>query len=139
MSTIKLDDKSDLKLLREELATALGAVEASLGVTITLGTFRYGPDEVRIQASVTQEGLDAHAVAFKRHAADFDLKGADLGAEVTLNGRKCRLVGIKPKSRKYPILVERVSDGKRFKFPASSVLKALDRKVPSWMAMMESR
>jgi len=64
---------------------------------------------------------------FKVNSELYGLKASDLGNTFHSpgSGQMFRVVGLKPRNRRYPILAERVSDGKQFKFSASLVKQAL--------------
>ena len=62
---------------------------------------------------------------FLLHARRHGFPPDSLNKEFKYAGTIYRLIGFKPQSYKYPLIVERVSDGKQFKMPleAANVLK----------------
>ena len=52
----------------------------------------------------------------------FGLKPSDYGRTFKACGETFRIVAINPNRPKYPISVERVADGRGFKFPAEEVV-----------------
>jgi len=57
----------------------------------------------------------------------YDLNPSDFGKKFISGKSSFRISGIKPTNRKYPVLAERVSDGKTYKFPVESVKILLGR------------
>ena len=58
---------------------------------------------------------------FEVLALQFGLEPSDYGRTFKARGEMFRIVAINPNRPKYPISVERVSDGRGFKFPAEDV------------------
>lgn len=71
---------------------------------------------------------------FEVLAGHFGLEPSDYGRTFTTRGETFRIKAINPNRPKYPISVERVADGRGFKFPADDVLLYLQntegRNVP---------
>lgn len=71
---------------------------------------------------------------FKQLGKMYGFKETDLDKVVSLpNGarsHKYKIVGLKLRSRAYPVLVEEQDSGRRYKFSMRTVLQALGRKVP---------
>jgi len=57
------------------------------------------------------------AAEFKRYAAMYGFKPEHLYAEFNYAGRTYKLTGFSPKASRFPLIVERVPDGKAFKMP----------------------
>jgi len=62
------------------------------------------------------DGRDAAERAFCEYAGLFGLEGSDYGRVFVSCGKEYRLLGLKPRSPKYPVIGEGAG-GKRFKFP----------------------
>ncbi len=74
-------------------------------------------DAIKIaKAEDTKEADD-----FAAHAFMFGLQSGHFGKTFTFRKRAYKIVGIRPKSYKFPILGARVPDGKVFKFPVDTV------------------
>jgi hypothetical protein len=89
-----------------------------------------GTTFVTLKFEFAEVGKDG--VAEPREAADFKalarfhgLSADDLGKPFVSRGEHYEIVGLKPKSHKFPIL-GRHCDGKVYKFPAESVKQGLD-------------
>lgn len=55
----------------------------------------------------------------------YGLKGVPFGAVFHYHGESYKIAGINHRAREYKILAEKVSDGKRYKFKPSDVIKGL--------------
>jgi hypothetical protein len=80
------------------------------------------------EVSETGEVLSQEADDFRKMAAWFGLKATDLGRKFRWHdGKRYEIMGMKPRSRKYPILARRVDSlDKCMKFTADSVKMALE-------------
>jgi len=114
--------------IRDAVDAALKETGERLGMTFRAGNMSYDPDglSVTIKLAGSVDGEDGEAVdpmvqEFKRHCDQFDLRPDHLGKEIKLEGTTFRIVGLKPRSPKFPIIGQRVSDGKRFKLPLKGV------------------
>lgn len=104
-----------------------------LNVRVHGGSFGDGFYAMKIEAAVVQAGglvLDRDADAFLKLANLYGFEAADLGRTFEDVGHTWKVAGLKPKSDRFPVLVER-EDGKRFKYPADRVLRGLGRAVPA--------
>jgi hypothetical protein len=72
--------------------------------------------------------LDNDARTFQLYAPLNGFKSEELGKVVHLNGEDYRIVGLRP-ARKQSVLVEKLSDGKRYFFEQGAVLRALKAEV----------
>jgi hypothetical protein len=70
--------------------------------------------------------------SFKTNAKLFGFEPDDLGKEFSFQGQSYTICGLKPKSRKYPVIAQSAG-GKNYKFACRSVLEALGREVPAWL------
>ena len=125
--------RSDVRMIRGKINEALKALapELSDGARVTLDYGRYGDTDVTFKVNVavpSEEGGNALSPAerdFTRLATTYGLKPEDLGKEFrNWSGDVFTITGLKPRSRKYPILGKR-ADGKVFKFAARAVVQGL--------------
>ena len=103
--------------LQPEIEAALAALGRRHGITIRSGTarFREGTAELKLELAVI--GGDGRSVRreaeeFAKYHAMYGLEADDLGQVVILDREEHRLVGLAPNRPKYPIVMERVRDGK---------------------------
>lgn len=121
--------RNEVKNLRTELQHHLDAISEQVGYKLTLGNASFGATvNFKLEAAPINENGEAtsgKAEAFKLYAPMFGLKPEHLNAEFTSRGDKFKVVGFAPKSRKFPVLAERLCDGKVFKFPVESIKSKL--------------
>ena len=122
--------KNKLEKIRGDLEAALEMVGADNGVTFDIGSIGYTDDSFKVTLNAMliaagEEGCSHRELEFRKHAERFGLLPEHYGQTVSINGGACRVVGISPKSRKYPILMER--GGAVYKYPRQAVKDALER------------
>jgi len=119
-------DRQVCKDLRAAIAEALASVEAEFGVAISLGNATFTRERVtfKVEAATVDENGDANtkeAADFKLHALEYGLQPHDLGRSFDSLGTTFTIVGLKPRSKKYPILARSAKDGKVYKFSRWSI------------------
>lgn len=118
-----------LKAFRGDFAKAVAELEKKHGIKLNLGNIRYDAESFRttMTAVNTKEtksaGITAspEALDFKQYAESFGLKATDLGRVFINRGDKYKIIGLKPRSHKYPIIAERVIGGQRYKFSVAAI------------------
>ena len=119
-------DRDKIKMIRGEMEKALNDMGAKHGLSFSLGTITFTDTDF----SVKVRGID-HDVTTAGSALELDwnkykarypeLEGIVLGQRFRNDkGDVYRIVGLKPKNRKYPVIAER-EDGKSFKFSTYAV------------------
>jgi hypothetical protein len=129
MTTLNYLDRKACKLVRDALENTLG--DLGLGVHCDVGRMTYEHDGSKITCKLTVVPVNDDGVAqtpertdFVTYASGYGLNPDDLDREFKdYDGSKCVIVGLKPRSRKYPILVAK--NGKTYKYPANRVVAAL--------------
>ncbi len=123
-------DRTSIRLLRDQIESALAALGTQHNLAITVGGASFLPGKnVTFKLECAVIGADGEvaskdAEAFKTNAIFFGLKAEDLGREFTYNGKRWTITGCAPRSRKFPILCED-HNGKTFKLPAHAVKQGL--------------
>ena len=127
-------NRQKAKVLRMTLENILEEAKAkleALGVAASLGNARYSDTDCTFKLELANVGEDgvaqtAEVTDFKTSATLYGLEAGDLG-KIFLHpsGRRFKITGCKPRSRKYPICADEVATGKQCKFPASTVLVGL--------------
>ena len=132
-------DKTNLKTLHAELRTAVEAIAAKHGIVAIDRSGSYSPDGSEytqgfrfrtvptsqpIQtadkiAVVPASGLPTTVEArlFAADATQIGLDASDYHRTFTFRGNQYRVLGIKLNRFKFPVSVERLPDGKKFKMP----------------------
>jgi len=134
---IKKLDRPTIKYIRKRLETAAKPLAEELGVAIDFGSCTFKPSNCRFQLKVSVLDADGKAItgeseSFRSSARLFGLEPDDLGREFVFRGQSYTVCGLKPKSRKYPVIA-RSGNGKDYKFDCQTVLGALGREVPDWL------
>ena len=134
---IKQLDKPTVKYIRKRLQATLMPLAKELGVVIDFGSCTFQTSNCRIQLKVAVldpdgEPVTEEADAFRRSAKLFGFEPADLGAEFIVQGQTYTISGLRPKSRKYPVIA-RAGNSKDYKYACRTVLEALGREVPAWL------
>jgi hypothetical protein len=114
---IKAFDALLLKKLRPEIEAALGELGRRHGITIHAGSARFSEHTADLKLELAVIGGDGRqarreAEEFEKYHAMFRLEATDLGRTIVLDSEEHRLVGLAPNRPKYPIVMERVRDGK---------------------------
>jgi hypothetical protein len=130
---IKAFDKVNLKQLRADIDAAFVAIRQKHGVTLSIGNISYSPDKATSRLTMVAIGdsnvaTDPRAAAlakaqveFKRCASSFGLKPEQYGMIFKYGRETYKLVGLKPRAPKMPILATNVADGRTYKLPESSI------------------
>jgi hypothetical protein len=118
-------DRNQAQNISSKIMEALKTIEGDLGVTFSRGNGKYDSSSFNMKVTATIDNVDGSTqtpemIDFQREAHYYGLEASDLGTTFTQNGKTFEIVGLKPRSRKYPILgKDRM--GKTFKFTADSV------------------
>ena len=101
---------------------ALKQVEQQFGISINVGGGSLSDHEFTTKLTVrTGDGSDAARKQFELYAFRFGLNDSDFGKTFTAQGEQYQVTGIKPRSRKYPVIAKNVRTGVDYKFPASMI------------------
>ena len=125
-------DRSKAKILGEEMEQALQLVAKRHGVQIRAGrgAFTKTTFEARFEVAETVKGVaqTPERATFARMVKLYGLATGDLGKTFSQDGYTFKIVGLNTRRRRYPVVVERQPDGKRFKFGAEAIVRALGKK-----------
>jgi hypothetical protein len=129
MSKINEFDRTNLRLLRGDVQSALATIAKKYGIDLRLGTGRFSSENVtfKLEGSVIRaEGVvTREAAEFRQYADLLGLEAGDLGKTFTQAGKRFEITGAKLSSSKYPILARNVLNGKVYKFRVADVREAL--------------
>jgi hypothetical protein len=131
MSKLTNIERPVVKTIRKDIQDALDKVGEKFGLAFSVGTISYTNDSIgaRIEGALTSTpGEPKMAVDFRKNCWKHGLKESDLG-RVFSNHKleRFKIVGLKPRNRKYPIIAEKVSNGRTYKFSPMSVKMGLGR------------
>lgn len=103
----------EVERLRARLTPLLDRLAAETGLTITMGKITYTKHNAvfAVEAAVRGEGgvtMGREAEAFLQHAIQFGLEPGDLGRDFEHFDKWYRIVGMKPRSTKTPVICQRI-------------------------------
>ncbi len=133
-------DKAAVRALQIDCKAALAAVAAKHGLVLTTKSYTYRTDECPVGLLfkipvVASDGstVPPEQVEWNKHAIRWGFKKEDFGRVFTsLTHGDYIVCGIKPKSRKYPILGRNTVTGKVFKFHYDTVQRGFkDERKPT--------
>ena len=128
MKVIQID-RSTCRDIRDQLAAHLASLQIE-GAKIRIGNASFTNSQVTFKVEVALVSADGvvqtkEGENWSLYAASYGLPKDALGKQVTLNGKVCELMGIAPRSSKYPILAKMIRGGKMYKFQLATVKDAL--------------
>lgn len=124
MAKVTSFNRKNIRQINNELEAALKQVAEKYGLEVKLGNTRFTGDNFSTKVQVATVGQDG--IAMSKEATDFNRYktilgiNMDLGQEFERSGKTYTIVGLKPRSKKYPILAK-CSDGKTYKLPVDLV------------------
>ena len=124
--------KAMLKEVREEMNKALEEVGKKYGVQFDTGNASF--DEysftfkVNGKMTATEDGESVEKKEWDKYCGMFGLKPENFGQTIEANfGQKYQILGLKPSSRKNPILLKDLRTGKTGVGPASWVMTLVSK------------
>lgn len=130
---IKSFDRSVCRQLSQDVLNALEKFCAARNIAIDYKGGSFGPSNATLKFEFAVK--DANGDAVTREAQEFEtcctmfgLDKTDLGKTFVTDRDSYRITGLTMRGRRFPILAERVKDGRSFKFPADIVCRALGKK-----------
>jgi len=124
-------NNQNLNEIRDELNAVLKKYGDEKGLQFKLGGFRYDSisftTSLKVTAAESQE--EAERIEWEKLAPLFGLEKDDYGLVIDMYGEKVKLVKVKPKAKSYPLVGEKVSNGKRYKYHLNEyVRKEIEKK-----------
>jgi hypothetical protein len=124
MKKVTSFNRQNIRQINSELEAALKQVAEKYGLEVKLGNTRFTGDNfsTKVQVATVAEGgitMSKEATDFNRYKTILGIN-MDLGQEFQRSGKTFTIVGLKPRSKKYPILAK-CSDGKTYKLPVDLV------------------
>ena len=122
--------KAKVMAVRADVDKAIEKALAKHGLVGSLKNLTYSSDSITIQKfTISAKGsgpvdkFAKEASDFKRYAKLYNMSESDLGAKVDIDGKTYTIIGAKPRSTRYPIIVE--NNGKYYKMSRVRVARAL--------------
>lgn len=114
------DCSIDLDAIRVDLVETLKEVGERNGVVFELGSFSYNSNSFRGTLTATDnptgDVIDVKRNQFEANAWRVNIDRKAFGKTFSHKQSTYKVIGIAPKSRKYPIICENLDNGKQFKF-----------------------
>ena len=119
-------DRTVAREVQAEVMEAVRKVGAKWGLQVELAKGKFGDRNLNLEVQLAPgeiDGRDPEERAFEEYAGLFGLSGTDFKRAFVNQGKPYRLVALKPRNQKYPVIgLNR--EGKRFKF-SRDVLRTL--------------
>lgn len=123
-------DRTAIRAIKQDMRDALESVAEKHGISIEVpvgGSFY--PTRANVKVEVSTFGEDGQAKSKKADdfailATRYGLDPSDLGRTFKQGRHTFTVIGLNPRAHKFPINCDR-DDGKKFKFPSSTVKYAL--------------
>ncbi|MBZ0150545.1 MAG: hypothetical protein IT456_26465 [Planctomycetes bacterium] len=114
MHTNREMTEQDVALLRQKLTPLLERLAAETGLSVTMGKITYTKHNAvfAVEAAVRGEGgvtMGREAEAFLANAIQFGLEPGDLGRDFEHFDKWYRIVGMKPRSTKTPVICQQIA------------------------------
>ena len=110
-------NNTTLNGFREDFQEAVKSLEKKYGIVIKAKTITYGPDEfyfkVEVKNGSSQE--DVFKKDFDKWCEYYNLEKSDYLRTFKADGKEYQIVGIDPDKRKRCIVIEALSDGKKYR------------------------
>ena len=129
-------DRETCRILRDTINHTLSSVGNRLGLKITAGSASYDPQQATFKlecATLNSNGdpITKTVTDFTRNACLYGLEASDLGRSFESVGDTWTLVGLSPRSRKFPFLCRKERDGKIYKMAERVVKHGLRIEEPA--------
>ncbi len=120
-------NRNMVKNIASDIESSLKNVEKKYNVKITRGNATFGTSNMTLKMNISMIGNDGtvltkEASDFKTYASIHNVT-SKVGDIINHLGVDYKVIGWKPRSTKYPILMEKVSNGGRYKFPVALLPK----------------
>lgn len=115
---------------RNDVREALKAVAEKYGVEINPTNIKYDDIDFTLTLEVVRlvNGTsDANESLWSYYYKVYGFEREDYGKTVVINNEEFKISGIDSKSKKYPIILTRVRDNKKYGYSITSVKEALNR------------
>lgn len=125
--------RKDVTNLRDELQKELDKFAESRGIKITFGNATFNETAIHFKVDVVGAGEDNERERWVEHSKYLGLYADDYGKEIMLNGDLYKVVGINPKARKNCIVIEQMSNKKRYVISRDTFIRCGGKDV--WAAI----
>lgn len=116
-------DKGAIIQVRKEVEEALNIIAKKHALSFSIGNISYDDRSfhTKIEGAVTTNGEGIDETKFKRYAYKFNIPITWYGRVFIHNNQDWKIVALKDRARKYPIIAQCNVTGKRLAFTVDSV------------------
>ena len=124
-------NRSTAKTLSDEVVDLLNNYFKDQGIVVTKGNGKYDDTSLTVPITFNEPNEDGIVVTkeemdYLAYSKLFGLDGVPFGSTFTFRNDLYAISGLKPRSRKYPILARQAANGKTYKFPADDVKRLVN-------------
>ena len=119
--------REECKLLRKVVESRLREALADFELNVDIGNMTFSGDTVSFKTTLAVADYNADVEDLKKYGWKYGLDETHFGSKFSSNGETYELVTIKPRSKKYPFIGRRLSDGKQYKFGRFILSEVLDK------------
>ena len=123
MKTINEFNRNNLDIMRASINSKLAELESDFNIKIKLGRISYSDSNFtsKVECNLVKDGqvIETIATDFDRYKDAWGLQFS-LGYTFLSNDVRYKVVGLKPRNRKYPIIAETFR-GTRYKFSENKI------------------
>jgi len=123
-------DTKKVDVIKADIKKALKAVENKHKVLVNIGRITYSSNDMKFRMTVAEsDGKTDNFLAaeFLSKCRQYGLEPESLGRLVRINGSVHKIIGLKVRNRKYPIITERQDNKKQYKLTQWQVEEAIKR------------
>lgn len=125
-------DRAEARRIATAIEKAVQPVALAYGLQIKVkgGRFSTTTYTAKVECSELQDGVaqTGQRVDFLAMCDAYGLESEHLDTAFQVRGETYRITGLAPSRRRYPVIAERMSDGKAYKFAADTVVAALNER-----------
>ena len=121
--------RTNLGTLEKEINVELAKIGKKFGLEISIGGGRFSDTNFKTKLTAdiipSEEGTSVAQHNFENECWKVGLKKSDFGKTFTTHQGTFKIIGLKTRSWKFPVIAENVKNGKSFKFPEAVVKRNL--------------
>jgi len=123
-------NRENLNSIRSEFEKELKVIGNKFGISFNVNTIRFTEKSMhcKLEGNLSDNCSNESflAIEFKEKCHKYGLKPTDLRRKFTSNDKTFRIIGLKVRNRKYPIIAENVLTGKSYKFSIHQIKDMVD-------------
>ena len=113
-------NKENLNSIRSKFEKELKVIGNKFGISFNVNTIRFTEKSMhcKLEGNLSNNGSNESflAIEFKEKCHKYCLKSEDLYKTFSSNDKSFKIIGLKVRNRKYPIIAVNILNGKSYKF-----------------------